>query len=182
MANNNGNTYLYGLVAEFDNAEALLEAAKQARSAGYEDVRAFTPYYVEGLGEVLGSKANHMPWVVLGGLLLGAVLGFFLQYYTEVIDYPINIAGRPMNSWQSFLVITFELGILFAGLGVFITILVQNNFPLPYHPIFNAPNIELASRSNFFLCVKTTDRRFQLQKTREFLQSLQPMKVSEVPC
>lgn len=178
----NSNAYLYGLIAEFDNADDLLKAARQARSAGYKDMRAYTPYYVEGLSDILGHNANYLVWVVIGGLILGAALGFILQYYTDVIDYPINIAGRPLNSWQSFLIITFEAGILFAGLGVFTAVLVLNNFPLPYHPVFNAPNIELASRSHFFLCIKTTDRRFQLQQTREFLQGLEPAKVSEVPC
>lgn len=180
--NAKGATRLFGVAAEFEDAEALLNAARKARDAGYEKMRAYTPYYVEGLSDILGHRSGIYQWVVLGGLLVGAVAAFYLQYYTDVIDYPLNIAGRALNNWQAFMILTFEVAILVAGLGVGVVMLVQNNFPLPYHPIFNAPGIEMASRSAFFLCIEVGDPRFDTEAAKLFLQGLSPKNVSEVPC
>ncbi|NJO82907.1 MAG: DUF3341 domain-containing protein [Blastochloris sp.] len=179
---NTANACLYGVIAEFDNAKDLLNAAEKARSAGYTRMRGFTPYYVEGLSDVLGHRFDYIQWVVLLALAAGAAAGFFLQYYTDVIDYPLNIGGRPYASWQAFTILTFEIAVLVAGLVLFGAFMILNNFPLPYHPVFNAPNIELASSSHFFLVIETRDRRFDLQKTQQFLRELNPLNVSEVPC
>jgi hypothetical protein len=185
MAANNVTvaTPLYGLVAEFNDAESLLNAARRVRSEGYREVRAYTPYWVDGLTEILGQRSfGYVPYLAIGGLVLGVLVGFLIQYYTSVYSYPLNVGGRPLNSWPSFLLVTFEIGILFAGLGTVLGFFLQTNLPLPYHPVFNTPKFELASRDHFFLCVEVTDPKFQLNTTKALLESLEPLNVSEVSC
>jgi hypothetical protein len=172
--------YMHGVAAEFEDAEELKDAAQQARDAGYREIEAYSPYYVEGLADILGHKANILPFVVLIMMLLGAFIGFYMQFWTDVVDYPINVGGRPYFSWQAFFAVTFEMAVLFGGLAAFGYFLFRTALPLPYHPVFNTPNIELASSKRFFLCIRTTDRQFQLQRTKGFLQSLEPTSVSEV--
>lgn len=174
--------YLYGLVAEFGSSEELIRAVKQTRAAGYSDVRAHTPYWVKGLAEALGFKARLLPWLVIGGLILGAVGGYVMQYYTDVISYPINVGGRPFNSVPAFMVICFELAILLGAFAAAGGLLGLSGLPLPYHPIFNVPNFELVSGERFFLCIETSDEQFELRQTSQFLHSLNPKSVSEAQC
>jgi hypothetical protein len=137
---------------------------------------------VEGLADLLGHNTNWLAPLVLIALFVGAGAGWFLQYYTDVVVYAVPIAGRPDYSWPSFTVISYEAGILFAGFTIFGGLLLKAGLPLPYHPIFNAPNIELASRSHFFICIRASDRQFNFTRTAEFLEGLGTSKVSEVPC
>jgi len=171
---------LYGLMAEFDATETLLEAARRARAAGYRELDAFTPFPVEGLAEAIGFHKTGVPQICLAGGLIGCLGGFLLQYWPNVVGYPLNIGGKPYNSWPSFIPITFELTVLCAGVATVLGMLALNGLPTPYHPVFNAPRFELATRSHFFLCIKARDPKFQLAATREFLQSLGAREVSEV--
>jgi hypothetical protein len=173
---------MYGLAAEFKDSDGLLKAARAAKKAGYQRVEAFSPYYVEGLGKTLGYDFKWLGWVLLAGLIIGGLGGYYLQWVTEVLSYPLNIGGRPFNSWPAFMPITFELAILVAGLGVGGALLIRAGLPLPYHPAFNTPNFEKASSEAFFLCIEVTDNRFDLNETRLFLQGLGPVNVSEVSC
>jgi ActD protein len=172
----------YGLLAEFRTAEDLIEAAKQARARGYRCIDAYSPIPLEGLVEATtGGFKDRVPLITLIGGILGGVGGFFLQWYTAVIDYPINVGGRPLNSWPSFIPATFELTVLGAALfGVF-GMLAMNRLPQLYHPLFNVPEFELASRSRFFLCLRCDDPQFDESATHEFLQSLHPLALNEVP-
>jgi hypothetical protein len=171
---------LYGLIAEFENPDELLAAAHRARAEGYRRMDAFTPLPVEGLAEAVGFEKTHLPLVVLLGGLCGCVGGFLLQYYPSVIDYPLNIAGKPFNSWPAFVPVTFEMTILGAALSAVFGMLAMNGLPTPYHPVFNVPRFELASRNRFFLCIKARDPKFDPAKTREFLTGLKAREVSEV--
>jgi ActD protein len=171
---------LYGLMAEFTTPEELVAAAASAHRAGYRRMDGYTPYAVDGLAEALGFHRNRLPLVVLIGGILGGLGAFFMQYYLSVIDYPINVGGRPFNSWPSFIPVTFELTILGAAFAAVLGMLGLNGLPMPYHPVFNAPLFELATRNRFFLCIQADDARFQLDETWRFLESLGPGAISEV--
>jgi hypothetical protein len=174
-------TPIYGLLAEFDSAAHLVAAARRVRDEGYQKTDAYSPFPVEGLDEALGIRQTRLPFLVLIGGLIGGGGGYFMQYYSAVIDYPFNIGGRPFHSWPSFIPITFELTILTAALFAVFAVLALNGLPMPYHPVFNVSRFALASRDRFFLCVEATDAKFDRQETRRFLESLSPRGVDEVP-
>jgi hypothetical protein len=171
---------LYGLMAEFKNPEDLLKATQRAYEAGYRRMDAFTPFPVEGLAEALGVHSTRVPLICLIGGLIGCVGGFFLQYWPNVVGYPLDIGGKPHNSWPAFIPITFEMTVLCAGLATVFGMLALNGLPMPYHPVFNAQRFELATRNRFFLCIMARDAKFDPQKTREFLMVLEPRGVSEI--
>ncbi len=172
---------MYGLMAEFEDAGQLLQAARQAYAEGYRKMEAYSPFAVEGLADAIGFRKTAVPLIVLIGGLLGAFGGFMLQYYVAVIDYPINVGGRPLNSWPAFIPISFELTVLFASLFAFIGMLVMNGLPMPYHPVFNVASFAAsASRDRFFLCIDAEDPKFDPDATGAFLQQLNPKEVAEV--
>lgn len=171
---------LYGLMAEFDDPNALVAAAGRAHSAGYRRLDAYTPFPIEELGEALGVHRTAVPLLVLIGGIVGAMAGFGLAYYASVISYPLNIGGRPLNSWPAFIIPTFETTILFAAATAVFGMLALNGLPQLYHPVFNAPRFAMATRDRFFLCVEARDPKFDLDETRRFLEGLGAREVSDV--
>ena len=171
---------IYGLMAEFDSPETLLTAARRAFTAGFRRMDAYSPFPVDGLAEAIGFPHTRVPLIVLIGGLIGCLGGFYLQYWVAVIDYPINIGGRPLNSWPSFIPVTFELTILIAALSAFFGVLALNRLPMPYHPVFNVERFELASRNRFFLCIEASDSKFDLDHTRRFLDEIGSLVTYEV--
>jgi hypothetical protein len=171
---------IYGLMAEFDSPEALLEAARRAFAAGFRKIDAYSPFPVDGLAEAIGFHHTRVPLIVLIGGIIGCLGGFYLQYWVAVIDYPINIGGRPFNSWPSFIPVTFELTILIASLFAFFGVLALNRLPMPYHPVFNVERFELASRNRFFLCIEAVDSKFEIERTRRFLDEIGSLGTYEV--
>jgi len=163
----------YGILAEFKGADALLDAARRAREAGYENVEAYSPFPVEGLAEVIGFRKNRIPAIVFAGGLLGGIGGYFMQWYSAVVSYPINSGGKPPHSWPEFIPVTFELTILCAALAGFFGLLFLNGLPRLHHPLFDVPEFHLASRNRFFLCIREDARRF--------LETLEPLGIWEVP-
>lgn len=172
---------LYGYVAEFETPATLVQAVERARAEGYVKMDAYSPFPVEGLAEKLGSRRTLMPLIILLGGIAGMVGGYALQYYCAAITYPINIGGRPLHSWPSFIPVTFESTVLIGSLSAVFGLLGLCGLPLPYHPLFNVPRFAMATRSRFFLCIEAEDPRFDPERTRQFLDALQPQQVSEVP-
>jgi hypothetical protein len=172
---------IYGLMAEFDSAEELVHAARRTHEAGYRKIDAYSPFAVEGLADAIGFHKNRVSLVVLIGGLIGLMSAYGLQYWVAVITYPTNIAGRPYHSWPSFIIVTFELTILFGGLSSAIGMIILNGLPLPYHPVFNVPEFRRASEDKFFLVVESADPQYDPAGTRSFLNDLRPRMISEVP-
>ncbi len=170
----------YGLLAEFDGPQTLVAATERAYQEGYRKIDAYSPFPVEGLAEALGFHKRRLPTLVLLGGLAGCIGGYLLQYFTTVIYYPINIGGRPLHSWPSFIPVTFELTILGGALAAVLGMLALNGLPMPYHSLFNEPRFQHASSDAFFLCIEATDPRFNGEETRRFLESLDAGMVKEV--
>ena len=172
---------VYGLLAEFDSPHQLAAATWAARSQGYRRLDAFSPFGIDEVANALDFQKTSVPLVVLIGGILGGLGGFLLQYWVSTIAYPINIGGRPMNSAVAFVVITFECTILGGALSALLGMLALNGLPQPYHPLFNVPEFARASKDRFFLVIESKDPMFDARATREFLLTLNPKTLSEVP-
>jgi hypothetical protein len=171
---------LYGLMAEFENPNDLVAAARQTREAGFVRFDAYTPYPIEALTEALDIHDRRLPAVVLGGGILGGLAGYFLCYWISVLAYPLSIGGKPFHSAPAFIVPTFETTILVAAFAAVLGMLGLNGLPMPYHPVFNTPRFALASRDRFFLCIEARDPKFDHEKTRAFLAKLGSSVVMDV--
>jgi len=171
---------IYGVTAEFDNPTSLVSAARAAREKGYRKLDAYSPFPIEELTDVLHLHKNKLPLIVLLGGITGGLTGYLLQYYVTVWEFPINVGGRPLHSWPAYIIITFELTILFAAISAVLGLLALCGLPMPYHPLFNVPRFATASRNRFFLCIEAEDPLFDREKTAEFLETLDPKEVSEV--
>jgi hypothetical protein len=172
---------IYGVMAEFTTPEDVLAAAEHAYEEGYRRMDAYTPYPVEGLAEAIGFRRNAMPLIVLIGGLVGGLGAYFMMWFSATVHYPINVGGRPLHSWPAFIPITFELTVLGASFAAVLGMLGLNGLPMPHHPVFNVPNFALASRNRFFLCIQSDDPKFDVEGSRQFLESLGPKSVSVVP-
>ncbi len=168
---------LYGLLAEFDTADTLLAAAQQVKAAGYAKTDAFSPFPIHGLAEAIGFEENKVAPIILAGGIFGCLAGFGLCYYCQAVAYPMNIGGRPYYSWVAWIPPTFEITILCAVLSAVVGMLALNGLPHPYHPVFNAPRFEHASRDGFFLLVEASDPKFDRHGTAKFLEGLRPSEV-----
>jgi len=174
--------HLYGLLGEFDSPKQLMDAAKKVREAGYKHIDAFVPFPVEGLSHALGLGRKHdlVPLLTLAGGLGGGLTGFFFQLWVSMSAYPMNIAGRPLNSWPAFIPVTFELTVLGASTFAVFGMLALNKLPQPHHPLFNVERFKRASNDGFFLCIESLDPKFHLEDTARFLQSINAQHVTEV--
>jgi hypothetical protein len=170
---------LYGVLAEFASAEALLNAARKARAEGHRRIEAYSPFPIEGLADAIGMHRNWVPPIVLAGGLAGGIGGYFMQWYSAVLSYPINSGGKPPHSWPEFIPVTFELTILIAALAGVAGMLLLNGLPRLYHPIFNVREFDLASRNRFFLCLRAGEPNFA--SARNFLHELHPLGLWDVP-
>lgn len=181
MSNTNNETKVYGMLAEYDNADALIAGIKKAKEAGYTKLDGYSPYAVSGIADALGFIKSEMATVMLCGGICGAICGFLMQYYTNAVDYPFNIGGKPYNSWPMFIPVTYEPGILTTCLAGVFGLLALCGLPKLYNPLFNVPAFERSTIDRFFLFVQANDEKFDLQATREFLLTLNPLSVAEVP-
>jgi len=172
---------IYGMMAEFDSAKDLVVAARRTHGAGYKKIDAYSPFPVEDLADAIGFHKNGVPLVTLIGAIIGGLTGYLLQYWVAVVNYPVNIGGRPYHSWPAFIIITFELTVLFGGISAVFGMLALNGLPMPYHPVFNVERFAMASKDRFFLIIFSSDPKYDPAGTRQFLEGLTPRSVSEVP-
>ncbi len=171
---------IWGIMAEFEAPGALVKACEGAHEAGYRNMDAYTPYPIEGVFEALHLHRNAMPLIVLCGGILGGIGGLSLEYWVSVIAYPLVVGGKPLFSLPAFIPVTFECTILAAALSAVFGMLALNGLPMPYHPVFNVPQFALASRDKFFLCIESTDPKFDREATHKFLEQFQPRSIAEV--
>ncbi len=172
---------IHGAMAEFDTPEDLMDACDSAYAAGFRRMDAYAPMPVEGLAEAIGFKKNYVANCVLAAGICGVLFGFGLLEWITTVAYPHNVGGRPLNSWPSYIPITFECMILFSALTSMISMFAMNRLPQPYHPVFNVPRFERASVDKFFLCIESSDPKFQTEEVLQFLRDLGANEVNVVP-
>jgi hypothetical protein len=172
----------FGMVAEFEEPNALLAAAHRARHEGYTHVEAYSPFPIHGMAEALGNFDDwRVPWFGFFGGILGCCLGFLGLYYVNVVDYPMNVGGKPLLSWPQFMPVTYECTILFSAGTTFLSCWALNGLPKYYHPINNAKNFDRASQDRFFLLIEKTDPHYDSEETGSFMRLLNGVtNVSEV--
>src|SRR5204863_7097381 len=171
---------IYGLMAEFEHPNQLVAAAHRAHAAGYRRMDAYSPLPIEELHEAMGFHHTKLPLIVLIGGLVGCLGGYLLQFWVSTMAYPLNVGGKPLDSWPAFIPVTFECTILGAALSAVFGMLALNGLPLPYNPVINVARFARASRNRFFLCIEARDKKFDLAETRRFLESLEPREVTVV--
>jgi len=171
----------YGVMAEFFDPHSLLDAANKTREAGFRDFEAYSPFPIHGLAEAVGFHHSRLSAIVLTGGVLGGVGGFFMCWYANVISYPLNIGGKPYNSWPAWIPIVFECTILLAAFAAVFGMLGLNGLPMPYHPVFNVDRFSQASRDKFFLVIQARDPKFDIEEVYKFLETLGPREVADVP-
>ena len=171
---------VYGVMAEFDNPTDLVIATEAAYAEGYRKMDAYSPFPIEELADAVGFHKTRVPLIVLCGGILGGLSGFFLQYWISANSYPLNIGGRPYNSWPAFIIVTFEMTILFGGISAVIGMLGLNGLPQPYHPVFNNPRFNSATRDRFFLCIEAADPQFESERVQKLMESFDPLEITEV--
>ncbi|QQS32676.1 MAG: DUF3341 domain-containing protein [Acidobacteriota bacterium] len=172
---------IYGILAEFDTATQLVDAARKVRDAGYRKTDAFSPFPLHEIDEALGIKRSILPYLIFAGGITGLLAGFGLQYFVHVIDWPIIVGGRPHLSLPAFVPPAYELTILFSAFVAVFGMLFLNGLPSPYHPVFNVPRFALATREKFFLVVEAADEKFDHTETRKFMETLGAQEVFDVP-
>jgi len=171
---------IFGMMAEYDTPEAMMDACRAARADGYKKIDGFSPFPVEGLSEALGETDSRVPYMTLAGACLGFSVAYGLQYITGTITYPLNIGGRPVHAWPLFGPPTFEWTVLFGCLIGIVTMFILNGLPSPYHPVFNVDAFERASTDRFFLIIESADPKFEIGTAGRFLQGTSPLAVHEV--
>ncbi|MBV8889156.1 MAG: DUF3341 domain-containing protein [Alphaproteobacteria bacterium] len=172
----------FGVIAVFETAEAAVEAARRLRALGFRALEAYTPYPVEELDAVMPLRRRSLlPLLIFAGAIIGACCGYFIQYWAEALDYPINVGGRPYNSWPAFVVSTFEVTVLFALAAGFFGLLASCRLPRLYHPIFAAEGFERASRDRFVLCIEASDPSYQSGLLRRTFERCGATRIAEVP-
>jgi hypothetical protein len=171
----------YGVMAEFHDPHSLVDAANKTRQAGFRDFEAYSPFPIHGLAEAVGFHHSRLSAIVLTGGVIGGVGGFFMCWYANVISYPLNIGGKPYNSWPAWIPIVFECTILLAAFAAVLGMLGLNGLPMPYHPVFNVDRFSQASRDKFFLVIQARDPKFDIEEVYKFLETLGPREVADVP-
>jgi hypothetical protein len=172
---------LFGIAAVFGTPDAVTRAAAHLRRSGYRAFDAYTPYAVEGLDRIVHpGRPVFLPLLMFAGAVVGAALAYWMQYWDEALNYPLNVGGRPYNSWPAFMVSAFEFMLLVTVTAGFVGMLAASQLPRLYHPIFEAKAFERASRDRFVICVEARDRRFDAATIRALFEELGAERIEEV--
>ena len=171
---------VYGLLAEFDTPADLVAATRRVHAEGYRKIDTFSPFPVEEAWEAMHHHDKRLSLIVLLGGLTGMVSGYGLEYWVHTMAYPVNVAGKPLNSWPQFIPVTFEMTVLFAAISALLGMIVLNGLPMPYHPVFNVERFARASQDKFFLLIESADPKFDQSGTLELLKGLNPSEINEV--
>lgn len=172
---------IYGILARFPDPETLVRAVRKVADAGYRQMDAYSPFPVEGLADAMRLKSSKLPYAVLGGGIIGGLVGFLMQYYAMAIALPINVGGKPLDSWLSYIPITFELTVLLAAFGGVLGLFVVTGFPQPYHPVFNSQDFQKhGSQDGFYLGIEARDPKFDLAETSKFLEGLGAILITQI--
>jgi hypothetical protein len=180
MHTNEPANRLHGVMAEFDTGQALVDAARRAVAQGFTKLEAYSPVPIEELNDIIHKKRTILPKLVLAGGLTGMATGFALQYWASVIEFPMNVGGRPFASWPTFIIPSYELTILFSAITAALGMIILSGLPQPYHPVFNVERFSMASSDKFFLVLESADPKFEQPVTSEFLKSLGAKGVYDV--
>jgi hypothetical protein len=171
----------FGILGVFASADALIGAARELRALGFDAVEAYTPHPVEAVGETLHpGRRVLLPVLVFVAAVAGTCWGYFVQYWDAVLDYPLNVGGRPLHSAPPFIVTTFETAMLFAIAAAFFGLLAWCRLPQLYHPMFEASDFARASRDRFLLCVEARDASFMPGLVRRVFERCGAERIEEV--
>jgi len=162
---------LWGLVAEFKTPDELTRAAARVRDAGYVKWDAYTPFPVHGLDDAMGVRPTRLPWVVLGAGIAGCLGGILIQWWTNAVDYPLIISGKPFFSLPANIPVAFELTILLAATTAFLGMLASNALPQFHHPLFKNARFRRVTTDSFFIAIEAADPRFDVEETERLLRT-----------
>ncbi|SCY32442.1 DUF3341 domain-containing protein [Microvirga guangxiensis] len=172
---------VYGIMAEFENPEALMDSVRAAKRKGFTRIDAFSPFPLSDLAEEMGVRTTIIPWIALVAALVGAGIQYAAQYWMNAVDYPLNVGGRPLNAWPAFIPSTLIVAILWAGAATLLGLLLILRLPRLHHPVFEVHGFKRASEDRFFLCILSSDPLFDDDEVRHFFETLSPKAVREVP-
>ena len=170
----------YGVLAAYKDPGTLLRACEKVRDAGYTRWDAHTPFPVHGLDSAMGLKPTILPWFVAILGLGGAAGAMLMQWWVSAVAYPLVISGKPLFSWQAFVPVTFEVGVLMGALGAVLGVFGLSRLPMHWHPLFSSKTFERASDDGFLISVESWDPRFDRQQTRALLESTGAVSVETV--
>jgi ActD protein len=169
-----------GVLAEFASADAMLEAVAVLRRHGYQDVETYSPSWVDGVARRLGLGGSRLPRFVFGGGLIGALLGYGIQWYANVYDYPYDVGGRPVHSVLAFMPATFEAAVLCAALVAFVGLCVALRLPTLWHPVFEVEGFERASADRYWVGIEGAEEPLDLDRIRVALAVVEPVGIVRV--
>ena len=161
---------VYGIMAEFDTPSGIYHGAEKVRDAGYTKWDAYSPFPIHGMEEAMGVKRTMLPVIVAIVGFSGVGCAWLLQWWTNYLDYPLVVQGKPFDAWEPFTPVLFELGVLFAAFACLFGMLMMNGLPQWYQPLLKKDRFLKTSDDRFVICIEASDPKFDPEATRKLLQ------------